>query len=248
MKIKIINPNTTDSFTLKNLETARAVANGATELLSSQPSTGAASIESHFDEAVCAIGILEEVLSGEKDGVDGYVIACFGDPGVHAAREAAKGPVVGMSEAAMHLATLIAAKFSVVTLPARTRIHAERVVSECGFHRQCASVRAIDLPVLDLESPEGADFPSILTECRKALEDDGAEAIVLGCAGMADLVPELSSELEVPVIEGVAAAVKMVESLVALQLSTSRMSSFEFPVKKPYTGAFDYLSPDRHFE
>lgn len=246
MKIKIINPNTTAAFTDKNLKAGKRVADRATELFSSQPSAGAASIESHFDEAVCTIGILEEVLAGEKGGVDGYVIACFGDPGIHAAREAAKGPVVGMSEAAMHAATLVAPTFSVITLPARTKIHAERVVNECGFHRQCVSIRAIDVPVLGLEDPDTAAYPEILSECRKALQEEGAEAIVLGCAGMADLVPLLSGELNMPVIEGVAAAVKMTESLITLGLTTSKVSSFGFPIKKSYTGMFDHLSPDPH--
>jgi allantoin racemase len=245
MKIKVVNPNTTAAFTARNVQIGRAVAAAGTEIIAAQAAAGADSIEGHCDEAVAVIGILEEIMNGEQEGVDGYVIACFGDPGVHAAREIARGPVVGMTEAALYAAALVADGFSIVTLPARTRIHAERVVRETGMSQRCRSIRAIDVPVLDFELPDESMLEELTRECRLALSEDRAEGIVLGCAGLADQVPRLASKLAVPVVEGVAAAVKMVEGLVALGLGTSKIGSYGFPVRKSYSGSFASLSPAR---
>ena len=93
MRIKVINPNTTQSMTEKIDEAARAVVAAGTEVVTVSPRSGPVSIESHYDEAVSAIGVLEEVRQGEVDGTDAYVIACFGDPALLAAREVARGPV-----------------------------------------------------------------------------------------------------------------------------------------------------------
>ena len=98
MKIRIINPNTTWSMTEKMAASARAVARPGTEIVAVSPSMGPASIESHYDEALAVPGLLQEVARGEREGVDGYVIACFGDPGLLAARELARGPVVGIAQ------------------------------------------------------------------------------------------------------------------------------------------------------
>src|SRR5580658_3499831 len=104
MKIKIINPNTTAAFTERSLALGRAVAASGTTVLAGQPAQGTPSVECHVEEAIATLGIVEQVLEGERAGVDGYVIACFGDTGIDAAREAAAGPVVGMTEAALYAA------------------------------------------------------------------------------------------------------------------------------------------------
>ena len=90
------------SMTRKIGAAAEAVAAPALKSSPSVRATDPVSIEGHYDEAVSVIGLLEEIHAGEAQGVDGYVIACFGDPGLRAAREIAKGPVLGIAEAAMH--------------------------------------------------------------------------------------------------------------------------------------------------
>ena len=242
MRIKVINPNTTASMTSKIGAAARAVAAPGTEIIAVNPDKGPVSIEGHYDEAVSVIGLLEEVHAGEAEGVDGYVIACFGDPGLLAAREIARGPVLGIAEAAMHAASLIATGFSVVTTLERTRIITEHLVEAYGMRRFCRRVRATELAVLDLEeSPEARRV--ITAECRRALEQDGSGAIVLGCAGMADLTRSLSEELGAPVLDGVAVAVKLVEALVGLGLGTSKRGDLACPLAKPYAGDLAYLAP-----
>lgn len=243
MKIKVINPNTTASMTRKIGEAARAVAAPGTEIIACNPSMGPVSIEGHYDEAMSVVGLLEQVRQGEAAGVDGYVIACFGDPGLLAAREVAQGPVIGIAEAAMHAASFIATGFSIVTTLSRTRIVAQQLVENYGMSRFCRNIRATDLPVLELEV-EGSNARKIITEeCRQALVEDRAGAIVLGCGGMADLATQIGQEIGAPVIDGVSAAVKFVEALVSLRLGTSKIGDLAFPIAKPYTGTLQSFAP-----
>jgi allantoin racemase len=234
--VKIINPNTTISMTQRIGECARAVAAVGTEISAVSPSMGPASIESHYDEALSVPGLLEEIERGEREGADGYVIACFGDPGLDAARELAVGPVVGIAEAAMHAASFLGRGFSVVTTLGRTTGRAWDLAGRYGMSRTCRNVRACEIPVLELEQPGSRARELIMQECRLALLEDRSDVIVLGCAGMADLTAEISATLGVPVVDGVAAATKMVESLVAMGLRTSAWSEFAPPPAKKYVG------------
>ena len=236
MLIKIINPNTTWSMTERIGQGARAVAAVGTEISAVSPSMGPASIESHYDEALSGPGLLEEIERGEREGADGYVIACFGDPGLDAAREKAVGPVVGIAEAAMHAATFLGRGFTVVTTLGRTSGRARDLAGHYGMGRHCRNVRACEIPVLELDLPGSRARELVIEECRQALAEDGSDVIVLGCAGMADLAADISAVLGVPVVDGVAAATKMVESLVTLGLRTSAWSEFAPPPTKQYTG------------
>jgi allantoin racemase len=242
MRIKVINPNTTASMTGKIAAAARAAAAAGTEIIAVNPEKGPVSIEGHYDEAVSVIGLLEEVHAGEAAGVDGYVIACFGDPGLLAAREVARGPVLGIAEAAMHAASMVATGFSVVTTLERTRIITEHLVAAYGMKRFCRKVRATELAVLDLEDETAEARRILAAECRRALAEDGSGAIVLGCAGMADLTRALSQQLGAPVIDGVAVAVKFVEALVGLGLGTSKTGDLALPIAKAYGGELGYLA------
>ncbi|NML17866.1 aspartate/glutamate racemase family protein [Azohydromonas caseinilytica] len=247
MKIKIINPNTTASMTAKIGAAARAVARPGTEILAVSPAMGPVSIESHYDEALAVPGLLQEIAAGERAGVDGYVIACFGDPGLDAARELARAPVVGIAQAAMHLASLVGSSFSVVTTLSRTKGQAWHLAERYGMKRFCANVRACELPVLELEQPGSNARRRILDECRRALDEDGSDALVLGCAGMADLCQDLAQALGVPVVDGVTAAVQLVESLATLGLRTSKRGELAAPPGKPMRGLlqpFTLPSPD----
>ncbi|MCQ4117641.1 aspartate/glutamate racemase family protein [Rhodococcus tibetensis] len=235
MLIKIVNPNTTHSMTAKIGDCARSVAGPGTVVEAVNPEMGPASIESHYDEALSVPGLLQEIARGEEAGVDGYVIACFGDPGLDAARELASGPVLGIAEAAMHTASFLGRGFSVVTTLGRTRGRAWELAERYGMQRFCLGVHACEIAVLDLE--RDPDAVKVITEaCRVALEEDGSDAIVLGCAGMADLCALISSELEVPVVDGVAAATLTVQSLVTLGLRTGARGEFARPLPKRYTG------------
>ena len=221
---------------------ARGVAAPGAEILAVCPTRGVEWSEGHFDEAIAAIGVLEQVKRGKEQGVSGHIIACFGDPGLLAARELASGPVIGIAEAAMHTATLVATRFSIVTTLPRTLVIARHLLQQYGFTHHCAALHAIDLPVLALEDGSGVAQEKVRQRCMQAKREDGSGAIVLGCGGMATLAQDLTKELGMPVIDGVSAAVKMVESLVALGFGTSKHGDLDYPLEKPLSGAFQHLN------
>ncbi len=244
MHIRIINPNTSSSMTRTIGAAAEKVVSPGTRITATQPANGPVSIESHFDEAISAVGVVEEVLAGERgeDPVDAYVVACFGDPGLLAARELTRAPVIGIAEAAFHMATLISTRFSIVTTLGRTGIIAEHLLESYGFSHHCRRVRAAEIPVLDLEDNAELALQRLLEECRRAKEEDNIGAIVLGCGGMANLTDCLTEALGLPVVEGVTAAVKMAEALVGLNLGTSKHGDLAFPRPKRFVGRFESFS------
>lgn len=235
MLIKLINANTTLSMTTTIEESARAVVSPGTVVEAVSPQTGTASIESHYDEALSVPGILDEIRKGEAAGVDGYVIACFGDPGLDAAREVARGPVLGIAEAAMHTASFLARRFSVVTTIDRSRPRAWDLADRYGMRQFCGGVHSCEIRPHELDT--NPDARKIITEiCLDAIQSDESEAIVIGCAGMADLCAHISAEVGVPVIDGVAAATLLVQSLVSQGLRKSGRGEFAPPPPKPYSG------------
>jgi allantoin racemase len=234
MRLLLVNPNSSAAMTAQIAAAAREVAAADTEVEAVQPGFGPASIEGHYDEAFGAVGVAEQVRLHRAH--DAVVIACFGDPGLDAAREATPAPVLGIAEAAFHAASMLATGFSVVTTLSRTCVIAERLVQRYGFERSCRGIHGTDVPVLDLESCGEATVRVIEQAARAALQRDRSGAIVLGCAGMAGLCRSLQQRLGVPVIDGVAVAVKFAESLVALNLATSKLGDYAPPVAKPWAG------------
>ena len=243
MKLNVINPNTSASMTALIGAAARAVAAPGTLIDAVQPTFGAPSIEGHHDDVWAAAGVAEQVRAGELAGADAHIIACFGDPGLHAARELASGPVIGIAEAAFHAATLLATGFSVVTTLTRTCVIAEHLVLQYGFERRCRGIHGTDIAVLELDDPASNAYARILECAQQALARDHSGAIVLGCAGMADLCHRLQQQLGVPVIDGVAVAVKLAEGLVSLGLRTSKRGDYAAPLVKSYAGLAAPYSP-----
>ena len=228
-RITVINPNTSDELTATITKAAQVAAGAGVRVTGVHPAVGVPSVESHAEEAIAAVGVIEQVRAHQAE-TDAFVIACFGDTGVAAAREVATCPVVGMTEAALQTACLVAHRFVVITLPARTIAHSDRVVRALGLEHRC-TVTAVDVAVAELVDGSTHLLDAFAEAARAA---DRAEAVVLGCAGLADLVDPLSDRLGVPVIDGVAAGIGIAAGLVAMGLNTSRASTFgpvelEFP-------------------
>ena len=241
MRIHVVNPNTTASMTAKIAAAAHAASSPGVEVTASHPEFGPVSIEGYFDEAFSMPGLLVEI--GKAVSADAFVVACFDDTGLEAARCATSCPVIGIGEAAFHMASLVAEKFSVVTTLSRSISPIERNLMKYGLASRCARVRACDVPVLALEEPGSPARDKIRAEIERALTQDGAEAIVLGCAGMTDLARSFEAEFGVPVLDGVACAVALAESLVRLGIKTSKRNTYAAPSAKRYTGLFEAYSP-----
>ena len=203
---------------------ARAVARPDTEIVATSSQDGPASIQGFLDVATCVPGLLKEVAR-HKD-VDAIVIACFDDTGLDAVRSLVSVPVLGIGEAAYHAAGMIANKFSVITTLSRSVPGLENNLLRYGLAQKCACVRATEIPVLKLEEGDPATLDKIRLEIHASINEDKAEAIVLGCAGMADLMARLSEEFGLPVIDGVSAGVTFAEALVNNSLRTSKIGAY----------------------
>jgi allantoin racemase len=241
MRILLINPNTTVSMTRKIAAAAKAAAFPGTEISAVNPGFGPPSIEGYFDEAFSVPGLIDEI--SKAPDFDAYIIACFDDTGLDAARCAADAPVIGIGEAGFHIACLVAGRFGVVTTLSRSVPAIEHNLVRYGLSARCTGVRASDVPVLDLELPGSGGRHRISDEIRLAITQDRAEAIVLGCAGMADLASSLSEEHGLPVIDGVSGAVKLAEGVAGLGLGTSRRGGYAAPRSKRFSGLFARFSP-----
>ena len=227
MKIQVINPNTTARMTDGIALAAEAAASGRFDIRCSNPPSGPASIETAADTIAAAPLVLAELRAGIADGCSGHVIACFDDPAVAACREIASGPVLGIAEGSMMAANVLGARFGVVTTARAGIPIIEDMALRYGAERRLQSVRSADMAVLDLDGSAASNAKVLST--AGSLLDDGAEVIVLGCAGMADLCDWLEATLGVPVVEGVRATVGIVAGLAGAGLRTSKRGVFASP-------------------
>ena len=227
MRILIVNPNTTAGMTANIAAAARRIAAPGTEIVALTSPHGPASIEGYYDEAMSLAGLLQAVR--EAQDYDAVIIACFDDTGLDALRCLTDKPVVGIGEAGYRMAAMLCNKFSVVTTLARSVPALEHNLMRYGMDRQCQRVRSSEVPVLELEHANPAAYKKIEDEIGRAIAEDRAEAIVLGCAGMADLAAAMSERFGVPVLDGLACAVGLCESMVRLGLRTSRAGGYAPP-------------------
>ena len=227
MNILVINPNTTVGMTEKIEAAANRAAASGTQITAVTSASGPVSIEGYYDEALSVPGLLKVIR--DRADFDAVVIACFDDTGLDAARCVTDKPVIGIGEAAYSMAGMLANKFSVVTTLARSVPALEHNLMKYGLDRRCARVRSSEVAVLDLEDDRSGAYEKIAAEIARAIADDKAEAIVLGCAGMTDLASKLSQQFDRPVLDGVACAVSLAEAMARLQLKTSRHGGYAPP-------------------
>ena len=187
---------------------------------------GTASIESEYDEALAAPGILQRVEQAARDSVDGVFITCFGDPGVHAAREIIDAPVVGGFEPAMLTALSLGENIGIITVLPNVVPMLRSLARRYTIERRIGTIRVIDMPVLGLEDREVL-LERLLEQASDAVAGGEADVIVLGCTGMLGVAAQLRDRLaakglHVPVIDPTGAAVTWLESCVRLGLTPSR--------------------------
>ena len=240
-KICIINPNTTRAMTQKIDLTAKKFASADTEIVSVEPNVGPESIEGFYDEAFCIPGLVEEIE--KHSDADSYIIACFDDTGLDVIRSITEKPVIGIGEAAYHIATMVAGNFTVITTLSRSIRPLTHNLKKYGLFENCVKVTAIEVPVLDLENISKDNLDKLNKGNQDTIENDNAESIILGCAGMADLAKSLETRHQLPVIEGVSSAVLLAESLVNLKIKTSKVGSYAIPRKKEYMGYLNKFKP-----
>lgn len=224
MHLLVVNPNTSASMTEAIDRAARRVARPGTRIVTVGSESGPPSIQGYLDGALCLAGMLEQVE--RHRGVDGVVIACFDDTGLDAVRCMVDAPVLGIGQSACYAARMLSNRFTVITTLSRSVPLLEANLQRYGLTSRCANVRATDIPVLDLEEMSSATMDTMRHVIEVAIREDRSDAIVLGCAGMTDLTQRLSTEFELPVIDGLSCAVTMAEALVASDLRTSKAGAY----------------------
>jgi len=221
MRILVIDPVTTKDWLAGEREYLQAVADRGTELEMVALERGPKSIETFHDEVYAGPEILRLVRQKSNE-VDAIMINCFADPAVDAAREVTTKVVLGPAETSMSLALHLGSRFSVISTFANTAPWVRRQAVKLGVERRLASAIGVDIPVLDLEENADKTVEEITAAAKRAIEQDGAEVIILGCTGMAPLAQKIRKQLNVPLIEPAAATLKMVETLVKLGLRHNR--------------------------
>lgn len=247
IRILVINGNTMQEMSDGIHREGSDAASPGVEIVTVTPEMGPLTIETFYDDYLAIPGILKEILKHEAE-FGAFVIACWGDPGIEAAREITDKPVVGIAEASMYVCNMIAAKWAVATVLHRIKDFVQKTVHKTGFGigpaERCIGVFTTDLSVADTEHLRDAACNTLEDAARKAIAQ-GAEAIALGCAGMSGLDIDLEKRLGIPVVDSVRASVQMAESLVRLGKRTSKVNTFKPPEAKPFKGYDDIFQTNK---
>ncbi|MBV4490611.1 aspartate/glutamate racemase family protein [Pseudomonas oryzicola] len=235
MRILIANVNTTAAITEAIAEQARSVAAPGTEIIGLTPWFGAESVEGNFESYLAAIAVMDRVLAYEGP-YDAVIQAGYGEHGREGLQELLNVPVVDITDAAASTAMYLGHAYSVVTTLDRTVPLIEDRLKLSGLYERCASVRASGLAVLELEADPQRAVEAIVEQAERAVHDDKAEVICLGCGGMAGLDEQIRLRTGVPVVDGVSAAVTVAEALARMGLSTSKVRTYATPRTKKVLG------------
>jgi allantoin racemase len=225
LRLCLLNPNSTEAMTEEMVEAARAVASEGTTVEGVTAHEAPATIEGYRDEAIAAAAVAA-IVEGEGGRFDAFVIACFGDPGLHAARESFAGPVVGIAEASFMLAISLGYRFAILTNTEGDVPEMEELVRGYGLEGRCSGVEPVALGVAEAEADRDAALAAYEAAGRRAIAA-GAEVLCLGCGPMLGLRERLERSLGAPVLEPVPAGVAIAETLLRLGLATSKLGAFQ---------------------
>ncbi|MBP0495006.1 aspartate/glutamate racemase family protein [Pararoseomonas indoligenes] len=237
MNLLLINPNTSTSVTDRIAGVARAAAAPSTEIRAVTARTGAPYIATRAEAVLGAASVLE-LLADHANGADAVIIGAFADPGLGAARELLRVPVVGMAEAAMLTACMLGRRFAIVTFSVSLEPWYWECVEYNGLARRCAGVFCLDEPFSGIDDVADEKAARLVELCGRAVAA-GADVCILGGAPLAGLAAQVADQVPVPLLDGVAAAVRQAETLAVLGPRKATAGSFRRPAPKPMTG----LSP-----
>ena len=189
---------------------------------------GGSSIECEYDAAINVPDIIRLAVEGEKEGFDGAIVNCFVDPGLEAVRESVSIPVVGAGSAAVQMAMAVGKRAAIITIVPNLLAMIRRLNAEYIASGRICAVRSVDVPVLSIEGDE-LIYEKLYQEAVRAICEDGADSIVLGCTGFGGMAKRVQESLAaagypVPVIDPAGAAVTTLEGLVRNGVRQSRLS------------------------
>jgi allantoin racemase len=235
VRILVVNPNTTTSMTEAIAATAREYASAGTEIVPLTPLFGADGIDCNFESLLSAVAVMDRVATYDQP-YDAVVMAGFGEHGREGLQEITDVPVIDIAESSAHVALMLGRSYSVVTTLDRSVGSIEDRLLTAGLSARCASVRSTGMSTMELDRNPAAAIEAIVGQARQAVEADRAEVICLGCGGMAGLDTAITEAVGVPVVDPVAAGIRMAEAVVGLRLSTSKVGTYAAPEAKSIVG------------
>jgi Asp/Glu/hydantoin racemase len=241
MNLLLINPNTSQSVSeLIAAEARRAAAPGTQVSVLTAP-FGVAYIETRFEALIGAYAAA--TLAAEHwRSHDAIVVAAFGDPGLAGLREALDIPVVGLTEAALMSACMLGQRFSIIAISRRIQAWYRETVQANGLVDRLASIRSLDQPLRDIGRVQEDHAERLQALCRSAVEDDGADVLIIAGAPLAGLARSIKDRIPVPVVDGVSSAVCHAQSLASLAPAPARLGSFAPPPIKPNQGLSEAMA------
>lgn len=241
MKLLLLNPNTTTAVTdLLHAAGARAASPG-TELVAMTAARGIPYIATRA-EAQIGGAVALEMLAEAADAFDAAIIAAFGDPGLFGARELFDIPVVGLAEAAMLTACMVGRKFSIVTFAGALAPWYQECVAMHGLGERCAGIRALDGTFRSISEVQSEKEEMLVALANLAVEQDGADVVILSGAPLSGLAARVAGRIPVPVIDPIAAAVRQAETLAVLKPRKAIAGTFRRPDPKPSMGLTEALA------
>ena len=206
--------------------------------------TGPPSIESYFDEYMSVPDTLRFAVRGEKEDYNALIIGCYGDPGLDAAREVVSIPVVGPGESSMLLACSLGDQFSILTVTDSVKKSMKKYAQRMGISERLASVRAIGIPVTEIGKRAKDAKHALAEEAKKAIREDGADVLILGCMseGFLGVAEEMTREMKIPVLNPVSVSLKTAELLISCGLAHSRLAYLLPPKLQKVTSKSNFLS------
>ena len=220
MKILIINPNSDLEMTASIQKTAENFSNSEYEVICESSPGSPPFIETHEDQIKTAPGMIQLVRKNENL-CDAFIVACHCDPNLDVIKEITTKPVVGIGEASMKIASMLGHRFSVLSSDKHAIPNKETLIQKYNLQNSLASVRA---PEKKMENSTVEE--KFLQVAQKAIEEDMAEVIVLGCAGMTGLAETIQHELGIPVLDGVVCGLIIASGLVKSNISTSKIGKY----------------------
>jgi Asp/Glu/hydantoin racemase len=240
MKILFANPNTTVAVTDRIARVARAAASPGTEIVAVTGRSGVPYIATRAD-AIIGAAVALELLAEHADGCDAAVVAAFADPGVGGAREMLSIPVIGMAEAAMLTACMLGRRFSIVTFATAMGPWYRECVDANGLTARLASIRCVSGAFRDITTVQDEKRDALVEACRLAVEQDEADVVILGGAPLAGLAADVADLVPVPLVDGVAAAVRQAEVVASLRPRKATAGTFRRPDAKAISGVSEAL-------
>ena len=234
-RIVLLNPNTSCGVTARIDAAARAAAAPGTVLTCLTAPYGVPYIATR-SEAVVGARVALEMAAEHCHDADAMIIAAFGDPGLGGAREILPIPVIGLAEAAMLTACMLGRRFAIVSFATALGPWYRECVDYHGLAGRLAGIRLLDGAFAAIDHVQSEKEDLLVALAHRAVEEDAADVIILAGAPLAGLAARVADRIPVPVVDGVAAAVKQAEALAALRPRKATAGTFRRPAPKPVTG------------